>query len=100
MDEKRSIGLTREAYIEFHLSGDPAKVAGAEYDLHEATKRCIMNRIDNLCTSCNSPAYVKKIHPKVPLSWPGAFGLLALVVLGIDSGLLHGRLIKLLLDLL
>jgi len=100
--ERRSnvSGITREAYIELHLRGDKEKVAGADYDMLLGIKDCVSKTIAELCQQCAMrPAlcdkkYIKKVHPKIPLSLVGILGTIFLLVIGFDAGILHGRLLR------
>ena len=106
MKERRErIGnISREAYIDYHLRGDKEKVAGSDYDMLTSIKDCVHLSIRELCEQCaNRPAlcdakYIKKAHSRVPLSWMGIVGAITLITLSADAAILHGRLLRVVVD--
>lgn len=101
MDEK--IGnVRRKAYIHFHLKGDAENVAGSDFDMMFDLKNCLTDQIQELKTliANQDACTIKRIHPKIPLTWFETIIAVGIILWIGDAGLLKGWLAKFLLDII
>ena len=98
-ERRKGVEISRDAYIDYHMTGDPKKVAGADYDMLENIKYCLSKKIDELCKKCSErptkcdKIYIRRIHEKVALSWFGFLGIIFLLLVLVDAGFLDGKII-------
>lgn len=78
MNERRAPlnGVSKDTYVESH--SDSKLNAQLTYDLFTGLRNDLCRKIDGVSCQfkeCND-IFIRKSHPRIPLSWPGLLGLI------------------------